>query len=91
LSDFRFAVPGALVQLRGTYGLKSEKIDFTGRVRTEARVSEMTTGFKSVLLKAIDPLFARDGAGAIFPISIGGTRDKPSMKVDVKKALLRKD
>jgi hypothetical protein len=91
LSRFQFAVPGAVVQLQGDYGLKSERIDFAGRVRTEARVSQMTTGFKSLLLKAIDPLFARDGAGAIFPITIGGTRSKPSMKVDVAKALLRKN
>ena len=91
LTRFSFAVPGAVVQLQGRYGLTSEQIDFRGRVRTDARVSQMTTGFKSVLLKAIDPLFARDGAGAVFPITITGTRDKPSMKVDVKRALLRKD
>jgi hypothetical protein len=87
LSTFSFAVPGATVQLQGRYGLKSEQILFTGRVRTDARVSQMTTGFKSVLLKAVDPLFAKDGAGAVFPITISGTRDKPSMKVDVRKAI----
>jgi hypothetical protein len=91
LSDFSFAVPGAVVSLRGRYGLKSEEIDLQGRVRLEARVSEMTTGFKSVLLKVIDPLFARDGAGAVFPITVGGTRGEPSVKVDVKRALLRRD
>lgn len=91
LSSFRFAVPGAIVQLHGQYGLRSQRIDFNGRVRTDARVSQMTTGVKSFFLKAIDPLFARDGAGAIFPITIGGTRAEPSMKVDVRKALLRKD
>jgi hypothetical protein len=58
---------------------------------TDARVSDMTTGVKSVLLKVVDPLFARDGKGAVFPITIGGTRKKPSFSVDVKRALLRKD
>lgn len=91
LSRFAFTIPGATVQLQGRYGLTSERIDFTGRVLTQARVSQMTTGFKSVLLKAVDPLFRRDGAGASFPISIGGTRDKPQMKVDVRRALLRRD
>lgn len=45
----------------------------------------------AILLKAVDPLFARNGSGAVFPVSIGGTRAKPEMKVDVKKALLRRD
>jgi hypothetical protein len=91
LSRFSFAVPGAVVQLEGRYGLRSEEIDFRGRLRTEARVSQMTTGFKSALLKAVDPLFARDGAGAVIPITIGGTRKSPSMNVDIKKALFRRD
>ncbi len=49
--------------------------EFKGRVRTEATASQMTTGWKSMLLRAIDPLLKKDGAGVELPISITGTRN----------------
>lgn len=89
-SNLSFAIPGALVQLNGSYGLRSEALDFRGTVQTQAKLSEMTTGFKSVLLKAIDPLFKRKKAGAVVPITIGGTRGHPSFGLDVGRVVSRK-
>ena len=43
-----------------------------------AKVSQTTTGWKSVLLKAVDPIFKRKNVGAEIPIHISGTPDKPS-------------
>jgi hypothetical protein len=37
----------------------------------------MTTGWKSLLLKAVDPFFKKDGAGAVLPIKITGTKSDP--------------
>jgi len=86
-----FEVPGAKVKLDGTYAVESGDIDFKGTARLDATVSQMTTGVKHVLLKAIDPLFKRDGAGTVLPIRISGTRGDPSFKLDIGKALTRRD
>jgi hypothetical protein len=77
-SKLSFSVPGASIQLDGEYGLVTEELNFQGTARMDAKVSEMTTGFKSFLLKAVDPFFHKKGAGAVIPIRITGTRDKPS-------------
>ena len=82
LSDLAFAVPGARIALSGTYGLKSGEIDLHGQARLDARLSHMTTGFKSLLLKLADPFFAKDGAGTVLPIKITGPRDHPEFGLD---------
>lgn len=84
-SRLSFNVPGAGVQLHGDFGLVSQQLDFEGELRLQAKVSQMTTGVKSVLLKAVDPLFARDGAGIVLPIKITGTKNSPSFGVEVGK------
>ena len=83
LSYLSFAVPGAEVRLQGTYGLVNQQIDFHGELRTEAKVSEMTSGVKSFFLKLIDPLFAKEDMGAVIPIRIGGSPESPSFGLDV--------
>ncbi len=91
LPKLTFGVPGAAIALSGRYNLRQETLDFLGTVRLQATVSQMTSGVKSVLLKPIDPLFARDGAGTVLPIHIGGTRNAPAFGLDVKGALLRRN
>ena len=82
LTDFRFSVPGAHILLNGTYGLHAEDIDLHGKAKLDAHLSQMTTGFKSKLLKIADPFFAKDGAGTVLPIKITGTRTSPSFGLD---------
>ena len=90
LRDTEFDVPGALVKVGGTYGVDSEALQFDGTVRMKATVSQAAGGgVKSVLLKAIDPLFKRDGAGAVIPITIRGTRSDPKVGLDFGRALKR--
>jgi len=88
-SSLSFSVPGASVQLQGTFGLLSQALDFHGTIRLQARVSQTTTGIKSVLLKAIDPLFEGKGAGTVLPIKITGTREEPSFQLEIGKVLKR--
>jgi hypothetical protein len=83
LKDLAFSVPGAEVTLHGTYGIHSERIDFSGFFRMQAKVSQAFTGWKSVLLKVADPFFAKHGAGTEVPIQIGGTRENPSFGVEL--------
>lgn len=90
LPNLSFKVPGANITLAGNYALRSGRIDFRGTAKMQARISEMTTGMKHWLLKPIDPLFARDGAGAVLPINISGTRGDPSFRLDVGRVLKRK-
>ena len=82
LSSVRFEVPGASVNLQGRYGLVSGALDFTGTLQMNARVSETQTGWKALLLRAVDPIFAKKGAGAVIPIRITGTREKPEFGMD---------
>jgi hypothetical protein len=81
-SMLTFAVPGASVHLAGGYGLRSEALDFRGKVRLQATVSQLTTGVKRVLLKMFDPIFRKNGAGAEIPIKVEGSRDKPKFGFD---------
>jgi len=82
-SDLRFDIPGASIELTGNYGLRGEDFDFHGKARLQAKLSQMTTGFKSFLLKALDPFFKKDGVGAVLPIKIAGTKDTPSFQLDL--------
>jgi hypothetical protein len=82
-SQLSFGVPGAVIQLTGTYGLRSEQLNFVGAVRLDAKLSEMTTGLKSKLLKVVDPFFRKDGA-TVIPIKIEGTRSSPSFGLNLK-------
>jgi hypothetical protein len=84
-SNLRFEVLGAVAQVRGSYGLASDQINFTGDVRLQAHVSETMSGAKRVLLKPVDPIFGRHNAGTYLPVNVTGDRDHPQIKLDVKK------
>ena len=84
-TNLTFSVPGARIQLAGSYGLRSGEIDFHGIARMDAKVSQMTTGYKTILLKAADPFFKKQGAGAVIPIKISGTRDHPMFGLELRR------
>ncbi|SFS11372.1 hypothetical protein SAMN05421771_1954 [Granulicella pectinivorans] len=79
--DYR--LPGATAHLTGVYSLDGEQFEFAGKVRTDARVSQMIKpGWKSTLLKLADPFFAKNGAGAEIPVKISGTKEAPHFGLD---------
>ncbi len=84
-SDFQFVVPGAIVQMKGSYGLHSEELDFVGDVRLHARISQTMTGPSRWMLVPFDPIFMKHGAGTYLPVGVSGTREHPQIKVDWKK------
>ena len=84
-SRLTFGVPGAAVNLAGTYTLRGQDIDFSGALGLEAKLSQMVKGWKSVLLLPVDPLFSKDGAGTLVPITITGTADDPHFSVDIHR------
>jgi|SRR5579862_2443865 len=82
-SDLSFGVPGAAAHMYGNYSLLTNKIDLHGRMRVDTKISKTTTGVKSLLLKAIDPLFKKKKIGEIVPVHITGTYDHPQYGLDL--------
>jgi hypothetical protein len=83
LPDLKYSVPGADIDLAGTYTLDGGGLDFKGTARMQATVSQMVGGWKGLLLKPADRFFKKDGAGTEVPIHIDGTREHPGFGVDV--------
>jgi hypothetical protein len=84
-SNLQFAVAGAAVRLTGSYDLQGESVDFHGTLRMDAKLSQTTKGAKSILLKFVDPFFAKHGAGALLPIKIQGSRTNPSFGLELHR------
>lgn len=81
-SDLNFHVPGAEIQLSGTYGVDHGDMDFHGSLMMEAKISQTMSGPKSFFAKAIDPFFSKNGHGTVLPIKITGTVDQPEYGLD---------
>ena len=59
-TELTFGVPGALVKLAGTYGMRTEQLNFMGELRLQATLSQaMGGGVKGFFLKAFDPFFKK--------------------------------
>jgi hypothetical protein len=83
-SALDYKLPGADINLTGVYTLDGNEFDFHGKARLDAKVSQMMTGWKSVLLKPVDPFFSKHGAGTEVPIKVTGTRSEPKFGLDFK-------
>jgi hypothetical protein len=82
LPDLIYSVPGAKIELKGTYGLEGGALNFTGTAKMEATVSQMVGGWAGALLKPADRFFRKNGAGTEVPIHIEGTREEPKFGID---------
>ena len=81
-SKLHFQMPGTHVDLSGKYSLDGNQFDFHGKARMDAKLSHMVTGWKSILLKPIDPFFSKDGAGTEIPVKVTGTKSAPHFGLD---------
>ena len=84
-SALQLTVPGAFLSLNGSYGLKSEELDFRGKLQLSSKLSQTTVGAKSVLLRALNPFFKDGSGGSILPIKITGSRSNPSFGLNLRK------
>lgn len=93
LAGLTFDTPGARVQLAGTYGLRSERLNFAGMLLMDATISETQKGWKRLLLKQFDPIFEREGGkgGTALPIKIEGLRANPRFGMDARRLFHRGD
>jgi hypothetical protein len=71
-SQITFRVPGAAASMAGTYSLLNKRVKFDGKMRMQAKLSQATTGAKSVFLKLLDPFYKKKNAGAELPVQMDG-------------------
>jgi hypothetical protein len=88
LPALEYTVPGAAIQLQGTYGLEGGALNFTGTAKMQASISKMVGGWKGLLLSPADRLLKKDGVGTEVPIHIEGTREQPKFGVDFDRIKL---
>jgi len=81
LQNLYFSVTGANVELAGTYNVRSEDLDFHGKLHMQAKPSQAVTGVKSWLLKPFDSFFRKNGVTEL-PIKVTGNRSHPSFGLD---------
>lgn len=81
-SELEFNIPGTRVDLTGEYSLDGRVFDFHGEARLDARLSQMVTGWKHILLTPADPFFSKHGAGTELPVKITGTESEPHFGLD---------
>jgi hypothetical protein len=82
VSELNFTMPGAQALMHGQVQLAGSTFEFHGKVRTEATASQMTTGWKSVLLSPLDKLLKKNGAGVELPIKVTGARSAYDLRLD---------
>jgi hypothetical protein len=82
-SLIHFAVPGTHADVAGQYSMDGDTFDFHGKLKLDAKLSQTMTGWKSVLLKPVDPFFSKHGAGTEIPFKVTGTRSAPKFGLDL--------
>jgi hypothetical protein len=82
LSNVSFNAPGTYAQIRGTYNLLTHAVNLQGILRTNGKLSDTTSGFKAVVLKAVSPLLKKKTV-TVVPFSITGTSMQPSFGLDL--------
>jgi hypothetical protein len=81
LSKVSFSAPGTRAQLQGTYSLVERKVDLHGILYTNGKLSDTTSGFKALVLKAVGP-FLKQKSVTVVPFAITGTSSNPSFVLD---------
>ncbi len=76
-----FQMPGLQATMTGTYALSGQTMNINGTARLDVAVSRLVGGWKSLLLKPLDPLFRKQGAPAVIPFAVSGPRDAPEFSV----------
>ena len=82
IPELNYQMPGAQVQMSGQVQLVGSTFEFHGKVRTQATASQMTTGWKSLLLMPFDKLLKKNGAGLELPIKVTGARSTYDLRLD---------
>jgi len=87
LSSITFTAPGASIAASGDYGLSSEQLRFRGVATLDAAMSRTQTGARRFLLRPMDPLFRKGGAGTRLVVDVRGTKTVPVVDLDMGASL----
>lgn len=79
-----FAVPGALVDLEGTYAVEGSEFDFHGSLNLAAMMSDTFGRWKRWARKPFNPIFAKNDVGTYLRMAITGDKDNPKFGLDKK-------
>jgi hypothetical protein len=90
VSSLTFGVPGAIVQLSGTYKVLADNLDLHGHLLLDVKLSKATTGAKSFFLKFADSYFKGAAGGASVPIKVTGSRHNPAFGLDLHNSANQK-
>jgi AsmA-like C-terminal region len=82
LSSVSFTERGTLAELAGTYDLISKTVNFKGVLHTNGKLADTTSGFKSVVLRALGP-FIKKKSVTVVPFVVTGTSSDPSFSLDL--------
>lgn len=80
--NLQYTVPGAEIDLSGTYRVDGGALSFRGTATMQATVSQMVGGWKGALLKPADRFFKHGSRGTKVRVHIDGTRQQPQFGVD---------
>jgi pSer/pThr/pTyr-binding forkhead associated (FHA) protein len=82
LSKVSFTEPGTLAEIEGTYNLIDHRVDLRGMLHTSGKLADTTSGFKSVVLRALTPFFKKKSV-TVVPFVITGASSDPSFALDL--------
>jgi AsmA-like C-terminal region len=82
LSKISFTEPGTMAEIEGTYNLIDHRVNLRGVLHTNGKLADTTSGFKSVVLKALTPFFKKKSV-TVVPFAITGTSSDPSFALDL--------
>ena len=82
LSKISFTEPGTLAEIDGTYNLIDKSLDLRGVLRTRGKLADTTSGFKSLVIKALGPFIKKKDV-TVVPFVIKGTSSDPSFALDL--------
>jgi hypothetical protein len=81
LPNITFEAPGIRGQMKGTFTLHDRGIDFNGILQTSGKLSDTTSGVKTVMLKILGPLWPKRGSVQSIPFHIGGNASHPALRL----------
>jgi hypothetical protein len=82
LSRVSFTEPGSLAQIEGTYNLLNKRLNLKGVLQTSGKLGDTTSGFKSVVLRALTP-FLKKKSITVLPFVISGTSSDPKFELNL--------
>ncbi len=87
LPNLIYTVPGATIDMNGTYLLDGGVLNFSGSAKLDAPISKLIGGKLGKFLQPADKYLQREGAGTFIPIHLTGNREEPHFAIDFNQLL----